>query len=92
MPKESKAPHIAHLASEAGIDPFKNRYSEDLDGAFYELEDRYYPEASIFADPTQPVEEWPHYRIICKTPQELALVYALRPEGVSTCLVLDDNS
>jgi hypothetical protein len=81
-------PHVLHLADEVGIDTFGNRNLNDQDGAVAELQDRYYPDAWMLASTTRPINERPHYRVICKSPSELALAYALRPQGVTARIVL----
>lgn len=75
-------PGILYLAEQAGIDSFKDRYTHDVEGAVGELIERYYPDAWMFLDKTRPIGEWPRYDPVCETPAELALAYALRPDGI----------
>jgi hypothetical protein len=86
----NKAPHVLRLADEAGIDVFQHRYLSDQEGAAAELQDRYYPDSDIFAVPhgERPVAS---YRVVCATPAELALAYALRPSGVNAEIILDQK-
>jgi hypothetical protein len=81
------ASHVLRLADEAGIDMFDHRYLSDQEGVAVELQDRYYPDSDIFAVPHgEPVAS---YRVVCSTPAELALAYALRPTGVNAEIILE---
>lgn len=49
--------------------------------------EKHYPDAWMFADPSRPVGEQPFYRVFCRTPEELAVAYTVKPEGVSAEMV-----
>jgi hypothetical protein len=84
------ASQVLRLADEAGVDMFSNRYLSDQQGAMGELQDRYYPDSATFAVPSgeRPVAS---YRVVCTTPAELALAHALRPNGVSAEILLEQK-
>lgn len=71
-----------NLAQTAGLDPFKYRHQDDIDGAIKDLREGYYPESDILARPNAPLEQRPAYYPVCRTPEELVLAYALRPDGI----------
>jgi hypothetical protein len=80
--------HILGLAYEAGIDVFRDRYLHDHKGAIRELKDRFYPDAGMFGSDS---EGRPNstYRVVCSTPAELALAYALKPADVNAHIILE---
>lgn len=81
-------PTVLRLANEAGVDMFLNRYETDTEGAVAELQDRYYPDSFALAVQSG-AEPMASYRVVCSTPAELALAYALRPAGVNAEIILE---
>jgi hypothetical protein len=73
---------ILRLADNAGSDVFQDRYLSDQEGAVTELQERYYPDAWMFAvtDGGRPIYS---EKVVCSTPGELALARALRPDGIN---------
>lgn len=76
------ANNIINLAQAAGLDPFKYCYESDVDAAIAELREGYYPDSDTLSRPGAPSEQRPAYYPVCRTPEELALAYALRPDGI----------
>jgi hypothetical protein len=93
--KHGNIPHIFRLAEDAGIDVFgdlfSHRYLSDTQGAFDELQDRYYPDSWVFAA-GEGQEPMASYKVRCATPAELALAYALRPKGINAEIILDQSN
>lgn len=85
---QGRPPHIFRLAEKVGIDAFKDRYFADTEGAYTELQERYYPDAWMFTvgDDQEPAAS---YTVKCSTPAELALAYSLRPKGISAHIILE---
>ena len=80
---------IFRLAEEAGLDPFRSRSVLDTEGAYAELQDRFYPDAWMFSV-GQDQEPVTSYTVRCANPAELALAYTLRPKGINARIILEE--